>query len=188
MTPFARRRTTWESREGCRAKAGDEVVEGHKNGTPVTTTSVDPVSRPAAGRTAAATSERMDVTSPGGENPAPTRVELPWPARALHPNSRSKHWGGRATAAKKARVDAAWEAKAAGLTKLSADSINACLTFHAPDNRRRDLDSMLASMKSALDGLADVIGVDDSRWSLSIRKAEPRPPHGAVIVEISVAA
>lgn len=119
-----------------------------------------------------------------------TRVELPWPAKVLHPNARV-HWSARAKAAKKARTDAAFlmlAGEAFGISKLDADAISAAITFHPPDNRRRDVDGMLAACKSALDGLADVIGVDDSRWSLSIRKAEPRPPHGAVIVEISVAA
>lgn len=116
-----------------------------------------------------------------------TRVELPWPDRRLHPNARG-HWSKRASAAKNSRRAAAWIAIGAGLSKLEGDAITATVTFHAPDNRRRDLDGMLSSCKSALDGLADVIGVDDSRWSLSIRKAEPRPPHGAVIVEIAEAA
>jgi crossover junction endodeoxyribonuclease RusA len=55
--------------------------------------------------------------------------------------------------------------------------------FHPPDRRRWDLDNMLASVKSGLDGLADAIGVDDSFWTLSIAKGEP-VPGGAVDVQI----
>lgn len=38
--------------------------------------------------------------------------------------------------------------------------------------RAYDLDNALARMKAGLDGLADVLGVDDSRWSLSIARAD----------------
>jgi crossover junction endodeoxyribonuclease RusA len=41
------------------------------------------------------------------------------------------------------------------------------LHFVPPDRRRRDLDNLIASMKAGLDGLADALGVDDSRWKLS---------------------
>jgi crossover junction endodeoxyribonuclease RusA len=35
------------------------------------------------------------------------------------------------------------------------------------------LDNLLASMKAGLDGLADALGVDDSRWRLLIEMGEP---------------
>jgi N6-adenosine-specific RNA methylase IME4 len=57
------------------AKAGDDVNSGpamSDAGTVVSAPELaEPVSRADAGRSASATSERMDVTSPGGENPAP---------------------------------------------------------------------------------------------------------------------
>ena len=46
---------------------------------------------------------------------------------------------------------------------------------------------MLASIKSGLDGVSDAIGVDDSQWSLSLRRGEP-VPGGAVTIEITTAA
>ena len=36
------------------------------------------------------------------------------------------------------------------------------ITFFTPDNRKRDLDNLLAAMKPALDGMARAIGVDDA--------------------------
>ena len=42
-----------------------------------------------------------------------------------------------------------------------------------PDKRRRDMDNMLASIKAALDGVSAVIGVDDSKWRLSMHVAPP---------------
>jgi crossover junction endodeoxyribonuclease RusA len=60
------------------------------------------------------------------------------------------------------------------------------LTFHPPDKRKRDLDNMLASVKSGLDGVSDAMGVDDSRWSLTLRRGEPTPG-GAVVIEVKLA-
>jgi crossover junction endodeoxyribonuclease RusA len=45
------------------------------------------------------------------------------------------------------------------------------ITFYPPDRRKRDLDGMLSAIKSGLDGLADAIGCDDSRWRLSLAVA-----------------
>lgn len=41
-----------------------------------------------------------------------------------------------------------------------------------PNRRAHDLDNCLARMKSGLDGLADVLGVDDKHWTLTISKAD----------------
>lgn len=110
-------------------------------------------------------------------------VELPWPDRALHPNSRP-HWAAKAKAAAKARYEAAWWARAAGVRKIDAEALSVTAIFYPPDKRRRDADGLLASIKSALDGIADVIGVDDHRWQIAVRRAEPRAG-GAVRIEIA---
>src|SRR3546814_1588637 len=47
------------------------------------------------------------------------------------------------------------------------------IEFYPPDARRRDLDNMLASVKHAIDGIAEAIGVDDSRFSYSIARRAP---------------
>lgn len=104
---------------------------------------------------------------------------LPWPSSALSPNARG-HWAMKAAAKRRARMDGFLAAKAA---KVPAGRTIA-ITFHAPDNRHRDLDNMLASIKGQLDGIADAIGVDDSEWSISITKGEVRKG-GCVIVEVS---
>ena len=49
--------------------------------------------------------------------------------------------------------------------------------------RAHDLDNCLARMKSGLDGLADVLGVDDKAWSLTISKSDE--VGGMVRVEVS---
>jgi crossover junction endodeoxyribonuclease RusA len=96
---------------------------------------------------------------------------LPWPATALSPNRRM-HWATLAKAKKAYRHACAVTAKSQGAKKLDAEALHLTLTFYAPTKRDFDLDNALARIKSGLDGLADVLGVDDSRWSLTIRKGD----------------
>ena len=99
-------------------------------------------------------------------------LTLPWPPRELSPNARV-HWARKASATKDRRNMAyfmAVQARDMGFQMLAP---HVSITFNPPDKRPRDLDNMLASMKSALDGIAHAIGVDDSKWSISIRKGEP---------------
>ena len=110
------------------------------------------------------------------------RVSLPWPSPALSPNART-HWATKAKAVAKYRAACGWAAKAAGLRPIEADALAVAVTFHAPDRRPRDLDNMLASFKAGADALADVLGVDDSRWTLTLRRGEP-VKGGAIIAEI----
>jgi len=104
-------------------------------------------------------------------------VALPWPARALWPNARV-HWALLARARKRQRQEAAWRAKAAGLRPIVADALHVALTFHPPSRRAFDLDNALSAMKAALDGIADVLGVDDSRWQIRIARAAPENSAG----------
>lgn len=105
-------------------------------------------------------------------------IELPWPVKELSPNARV-HWAVKASAAKSARKNAAWATRAAGLSKLDLASLKVTVVYHAPDKRRRDADGVLSSCKAYLDGVADVIGVDDSNFELAIRKGAPIT-HGAI--------
>lgn len=117
-----------------------------------------------------------------------TVIELPWPSKDLHPNARV-HWAKKAKAAKQARNDAAYLALASGIRTYDyagQQGLNVTLVFLPPDNRRRDTDGMISSVKNYCDGIADVVGIDDSKWTLSVRREEPRKP-GIVRVEISAA-
>lgn len=107
---------------------------------------------------------------------------LPWPPSGLSPNARS-HWAATAKLKKQYRSDCAWQAKAQGATKIDATALHLKITFYPPTKRHFDLDNLLARMKSGLDGLADVLGVDDSKWSLTIQKADT--VGGMVRVEIA---
>ena len=110
------------------------------------------------------------------------KVILPWPPSELSPNARV-HWAKKARIAKDYRRWAhllACGAKA----PVGLETAKVSITFNPPDRRARDLDNMLASMKSGLDGIAAAIGVDDSKWAIKIEKGQP-VKGGAVIVQVA---
>ena len=111
-----------------------------------------------------------------------SEIILPWPSTALSPNART-HWSKLAKTKRLYREACAWSAREQGLARIQADALHLTLTFYAPTRRAFDLDNALARIKSGLDGLADVLGVDDSRWSLTIKKGDT--VGGFVRVEVS---
>lgn len=110
-----------------------------------------------------------------------TIISLPWPAKALSPNFRSRsHWP-RTRALATART-VAWvevfQTKASG--KLLT------VTFNPPDKRARDLDNMIAATKAYQDGIADALGCNDSSFHPDYRIGNPTKG-GRVVVEIGEA-
>lgn len=108
-------------------------------------------------------------------------LALPWPPKELSPNARA-HWRKKAKAAKSYRTTCHIMTKQARIVAPEG-KVHLVLTFCPPDRRRRDDDNCLASMKSGRDGIADALGIDDSRFETTIRMGEPRPG-GAVLVWI----
>lgn len=111
------------------------------------------------------------------------RLTLPWPCEALSPNAR-QHYMALARARKKYRHECWAAALCQGARRVTADRLQVAIRFAPPTRRRYDLDNLLSRLKSGLDGLADALGVDDSRWSLRIGMAEP-VKGGAVCVEVA---
>ena len=109
-------------------------------------------------------------------------LELPWPPKELSPNARL-HWAKLAKAKKAYRAECAYLAIAQGIRKVEADKLHLSLTFFAPTRRAYDLDNALARMKAGLDGLADVLGVDDSKWSLSIARGDTTGGSVTVVID-----
>lgn len=105
---------------------------------------------------------------------------IPWPPSELNPNCRA-HWAAKSSAVKKYRGDAYLLAKAATgvYTGLLVD-----LVFQPPNKQRRDLDNCLASCKSALDGIADALSVNDRDFKLTLSMGEP-VKNGAVQVTVT---
>lgn len=90
---------------------------------------------------------------------------LPWPPRDLHPNARI-HWARKAKATKLSRLATKIIVKAGGWTaaELPEGRLHLWFDFYPPDKRKRDDDGLLSSMKAARDGIADALGIDDSRF------------------------
>lgn len=120
-----------------------------------------------------------------------TRIELPWPAKELSPNARG-HWAKQARFKRGARELAMWNAREAGFGKygwrdtqiVGPYKLEITVTFCPPDKRRRDLDNAIASFKASQDGIADALGIDDSKWAVSYRFGEP-VKGGRVVVELN---
>ncbi len=109
-------------------------------------------------------------------------VSIPWPDKALHPNSRKKHL--HATSIRKRYKATCWAL--AKNAKLDPSLPHLDITFFPPDKRRRDLDGMLGAIKYGLDGIAEAMVVDDYGWSMSIRRGEPdKAKHGYVLITFS---
>jgi len=110
------------------------------------------------------------------------KFTLPWPPSVLSPNRR-EHWRVVAKAKKAYRQECGWQAIAQGGKAIASKSLHLTITFVPPARHMYDLDNLLARMKSGLDGLADILQVDDSRWTLTIRKADS--VGGMVLIEVS---
>jgi crossover junction endodeoxyribonuclease RusA len=108
-------------------------------------------------------------------------IKLPWPPVGLSPNARI-HYHKLALLKKVYRKQCGIRAVEQGAKQMHAESLRLTLTFYPPTRRKYDKDNALASIKSGLDGLADVLGVDDSNWELTIKKGGD--VGGFVLVEI----
>lgn len=106
-------------------------------------------------------------------------IILPWPPSCLSPNSRTDR---RATSGVRAKYR--FDAKILTLAFKGEYHAHLEITFHPPDKRGRDLDNMLASIKSGLDGIADGFKCNDATWALTIRRGDPTPG-GAVAVQFT---
>jgi len=101
-------------------------------------------------------------------------VSISLPPKALSPNARS-HWAAKAKAVHSYRGEAFLMARraVAGVGKgghwwsLVGTEVMVRATFWFRVERRRDRDNAQASLKSALDGIAEALGVDDSRFIMA---------------------
>ena len=115
-------------------------------------------------------------------------VTLPFPGTTLSPNARV-HWAALAKAKKKSRstafVLATNQLGKEGVHRLCAqETINIQLTFHPVARYRYDQDNLLARMKSALDGIADAIGVDD--YAFRMHRPSIGDPEQPAVVKVSI--
>lgn len=111
-------------------------------------------------------------------------VVLPWPPKGVRPNGPHGHWSKKASAARGYKLACLWTAAEQKIKPMKASKIRARITFHAPDNRPRDIDNLVASVKAAIDAVAKTIEVDDSKWSLVLERGMPKPKLGEVVIEL----
>ena len=110
------------------------------------------------------------------------KIILPYPNPALMPNRKhGHHWATTQQAKAKARQEAYL---LSGSLKYTGGGLK--ITFYTPDNRKRDLDNLLAAMKPALDGMAQAIGVDDALFDEIHLKKTKAQNKAAARVEIEL--
>lgn len=110
------------------------------------------------------------------------RVELPWPPKECGRNfQRQHHWRKYHGPVRHYRALCAWmviQAKAKGLLTR--------IEFYPP-NLRSDDDNMRSAAKSARDGIADALGVNDKLFRPVEVMCDPDRPKGKLIVTIKEA-
>lgn len=107
------------------------------------------------------------------------RFELPFPAKELFPNYRSRTHHPRTRATKAAREQAYWTAVAANVPEGPA----AIAVVMHPRDRRMDDDNVRAGFKAYRDGIADAMKVNDKRLAPTIEIGEP-VKGGKVVVTV----
>jgi crossover junction endodeoxyribonuclease RusA len=111
------------------------------------------------------------------------KIVLPWPDRRLSPNARV-HWRVKHAVkapAREAGKYATYEAVAGGMREARAalageTPIPVTITFYPPDRRQRDDDNMIGAFKSARDGIAEALAVNDRRFRPNYVFADPEAP------------
>ena len=107
-------------------------------------------------------------------------ITLPFPNGKLSPNrAKGMHWG--ATSSLKGRqFDDAYTLTHQAVINIPmgkwtplVGQIPLTVTFNEPDRRMRDLDNLLAAAKSAIDGIATALTVNDKHFSpITIKRGD----------------
>lgn len=102
-------------------------------------------------------------------------IVLPFPPSSLSGHAKgNSHWG-KSSVTKKWRADAAKVTDAAGFALPADGDIHVHVTFVPPD-RRGDRVNFPIRMKPIFDGIADALGVNDSRFVPHYYFREPQKP------------
>lgn len=111
---------------------------------------------------------------------------LPWPDPALFPNRRT-HWHTLyelRTEAKRTAYMLTHEAMQGKSMSMGSGNVPIEYEFCYPTNGKRDRDNLLSAEKGFQDGIADALGIDDTRFEpVTLRRGE-NVSGGAVIVRI----
>lgn len=96
------------------------------------------------------------------------RIEVGWPPTTLNPNNRA-HRAIKARARAAQKREAYWATCAVVPRCFRHNGRRITLTIHAHPavRRNRDGDNLVASLKGAIDGLAEAMGIDDGVFDLA---------------------
>lgn len=103
-----------------------------------------------------------------------TVITLPWPPASLSGHN-TGHWRSKSGPTAKHREWARLATLAAGVTAPATGDILVGVRFLPPD-RRGDRTNFANRMKPYFDGIADALGVNDSRFLPTYVFAEPSKP------------
>lgn len=90
-------------------------------------------------------------------------VRLSYPDKALSPNAPKRHWRYKLPAKQTAFSEGLYTSQPFQGMFNMFDFLELNLTIFPPDRKKRDLDNVFASMKSAIDGIFKGLGCDDSQ-------------------------
>lgn len=115
------------------------------------------------------------------------RIELGWPAKELSPNGRA-HRMVVARFKKAAKNEAGWATKIANPIRWApaGETVKVHVIAHPkPDGPLPDKDNLIASIKAHLDGIAEVIGINDRDFEAPTVEFADRCKLGKMIVVLS---
>jgi crossover junction endodeoxyribonuclease RusA len=99
-------------------------------------------------------------------------IELPWFPNALRPNARP-HFMAKATATKKARQWAFLATKEVQPFPPREGPIKLIVCYFPKTAHALDMDNCIAASKAYFDGIAQALGVNDSRFVIAPHIAQP---------------
>jgi crossover junction endodeoxyribonuclease RusA len=111
---------------------------------------------------------------------------FPWPPKMLNPNTPGNVFA-------KARAKKAYRTACKRIVDETEghmppmgpdDALRVSMRFYPPNKRSRDWDNLMASMKAALDGLADGLGVNDSLFRPAVEVDEQIGGFVRITVEV----
>lgn len=119
-------------------------------------------------------------------------ITLPFPNGKLSPNrSKGMHWGAT-SAIKSSQFADAYMLTHEAVQAITMEEwiplvgqIPLTVTFCEPDKRLRDLDNLLAAAKSAIDGIATALKVNDKHFHPITIKRGAAVKGGSMTVEVA---
>lgn len=119
----------------------------------------------------------------------PLTIELSWPAKELSPNARVHHMV-KHRYAKAAKIEAGWATKIARPFDWAHDGpLTIAVTASPPKNwATGDTDNLIARLKSHLDGIAEVLGVNDRQFQAPTVQWADKTERGKVVITIGAVA